>query len=128
MRWRCNAESCGSFPKGFEFIDNGGVCPKCNRQGPSKYVVALIDVHLVVMDSKGPILGGEGRQYVACMPTREYLCRNPYEPFSASGHPLAVTCPKCQRSKEFRERAVVYAELAQLLDSPAKTTAVMGGG
>lgn len=127
MRFRCNMPACGSFPKGFEFVDHGGVCPKCGSSG-APLVVALIDVHLMVMDSKGPIQGRMGRQYVACERARAYLCRHPEEPFAATDDPRAVTCPKCVRTGEFRAEASAYEELAQMVSDslPTVTVADMG--
>ena len=124
MRFRCNMSTCGTFPQGFEFEDNSGVCPKCNASGPPR-VAALIDVHLMVMHAKGPIEGKLGRQMVACQPKREYLCRNQFEMFSASDDPTAVTCPKCLRTDAFRERAAIE-ELAMSGESPALVTVDLG--
>lgn len=126
MRFRCNMPTCGEFPRGFEFEDHGGECPKCGMKGPSRHVAALIDVHLLVLDRKGPILGGEGRQYVACEPKRAYLCRGPHDVWSATGDVLAVTCPKCVRTGEYRERAAGVAELARTLDAPTLAVVDMG--
>lgn len=125
MRFRCNMPTCGEFPRGHEFEDNGGVCPKCGASG-GKMIATLIDVHLMVMDRKGPIQGGEGRQYVACEPKRDHLCRSPMHPWSASDDVLAVTCPKCVRTREYRERAAGIAELLSKLEAPTLTAVDFG--
>jgi hypothetical protein len=114
MRFRCN--HCSDFPRTFfEWEGRGGECPQCGRKGPPA-VAPLADVHLVVQDDKGPIMG-QFRQRVACQPKREFLGRSVREPFHASDDPRAVTCPKCRGMKEWQERAMMYEELEEALAS-----------
>lgn len=119
MRFRCNL--CGDFPQGFEFEDHAGVCPKCGASG-SPHVAALIDVHFIVMDRKGPIVGSLGRQLIACQPQRSYLCRHPNEPFAASDEAAAVTCPRCRSTPAWRERARLIEQLLPALEPAATVT------
>lgn len=121
MRFRCNLPACGAFPKGFEFEDNGGECPKCGAKGPP-LVATLTDICLLVPDRKGPIRGRSGGLYVACQPARAYLCRHSEDRFAATGDVLAVTCPRCVKTREFRERAAGIDELAGLLETAPRVT------
>lgn len=117
MRFRCNMPTCGPFPKGFEFEDNAGVCPKCKASG-SPRVAALVDVHFMVMDPMGPIRSDHGRQFVACQPKREHLALHPLvsnEFFSATGEVAVVTCPACKRTEAYRQAAQGYDELMMAL-------------
>lgn len=117
MRFRCNMPTCGKFPKGFEFEDNAGVCPKCKASGPM-HIAALADVHFMVMDHMGPIHSMHGRQFVACQPKREHLALHPMvsnEFFSASGEVANVTCPACKKTESYRQAAQGYDELMQAL-------------
>ncbi len=123
MRFRCSNVACGLWPRSFEFEDNGGECPKCGLKGPPG-IASLIDVHLVVMNPRGPIMGRMGRQLIACQPNRAYLCRFPSEPFAATDDPRAVTCPKCQRLPAFREVATQYDEMGEILGALGETPRV----
>ncbi len=123
MRFRCNL--CSEVPRMFEWEDNSGACPKCGASGPP-LVAALVDVHLMVMSRKGPIMGRMGRQYVCCQPERAYLNRHPAEQFFATDDLRAVTCPKCLRSREFAEMAPLYEDLERAVEAPAITTVDMG--
>jgi uncharacterized CHY-type Zn-finger protein len=91
-------------------------------------IAPLIDVHYMVMSNMGPITGSEGRQYVACQPKREYLCRHPNERFAATGTPEAVTCPKCKRTKEFAEAAHTIESLLESLAPPPSVTVDLKAG
>lgn len=97
-RYRC--VRCGPPPAGLEW---GGKpeCPKCGRSG-MPHVFELCDVHLMVMDDRGPITGAEGRQFIACEPRREHLALIGGDGFAASGDVRAVTCAACKRTKHFR--------------------------
>lgn len=102
MRFRCNC--CGELPSMFEFEADAPVCPQCGATGVP-YVVPLIDVHFVILDSKGPIPGQVGRQKIACEPTREHLGLGPLTPYAATGEIEAVTCPRCRGTRDYQERA-----------------------
>src|SRR5690242_6691309 len=101
MRFRCYA--CGPAPHGFEWSGDP-VCPRCNRVGPP-VVQVLVDVHLMLMDPKGPIYGRWGRQLVACQPKRAHLALHSNDTFAASDDPRAVTCPACRRTPEWQAMA-----------------------
>src|SRR4051794_1787294 len=68
MRFRCYR--CSNPPRYFEFADKDA-CPKCGTSvDATPAVVELADVHLTVMDARGPIMGSRGRQFIACDPKR----------------------------------------------------------
>jgi hypothetical protein len=112
MRFRCNL--CSQWPATLEFEDNAGACPKCGAcEVP--FVARLIDVHLMVVDARGPIRGGRGRQMVACQPARDHLAKSTLDLFSASDDPRAATCPRCRRTPLWKDRARQIDELARAL-------------
>lgn len=107
MRFRCNVCYETTFPKDFTFEDRGGVCPQCGASG-MPLVVPLVDIHLVVLDRKGPIVGKMGRQKIVCQPRRTYLATHMGEHFSATDNPSVVTCPRCKRLPEFQAQCVLW--------------------
>lgn len=98
---------------GLEYESDTGQCPRCNRSPITHpYTVhPLIDVHFIVMDSRGPILGSFGRQLVACQPKREFLAAHSEDSYAATDDPRSVTCPACKRTKEWQELAKLFPEL-----------------
>lgn len=110
-RFRCI--NCGQFPDGFLFEANPGAaaCPKCHSSGPM-FITPIVDVHFVVMDRKGPILGAMGRQYVACQRKRDHLALHQYDNFAATDDPSAVSCLSCRGTKEWQEAAELDPSIA----------------
>lgn len=72
----------------------------------------LVDVHFMVLHEHGPITGQWGRQYVACEPRRDALAKHPEDMYAATDDPRAVTCPSCKGTKQFKELAKLFPEIA----------------
>jgi hypothetical protein len=101
-RFRCI--QCGEPPDGFLFEADLPTCPRCHASGPM-HIVPIVDVHYVVMDPKGAILGSMGRQYVACSPKRTGFAMHQFEQFAATDVPSAVTCRSCRGTRMWQEAA-----------------------
>lgn len=118
MKYRC--VRCAAMPKGFVFEadpcdETGyGMCPKCGANHPP-FIYELTDIHFMVLDPKGPIIGSWGRQYIACQPRREYLGLHAGDPFLASDWPPAVTCASCRGTKPWQDMAQLFPELRREL-------------
>lgn len=111
MRWRCHACAAGNLYLEWE---GDPQCPRCGRAylPGQPMVVALTDVHLVVMDPQGPIWGGQGRQRIACQPKRDVLARHNLDLFSATDDPRVVTCPSCKGTPDYEALSALYPEIA----------------
>lgn len=112
-RLRC---PCGGMEAGGFVYEGNGVndpCPRCGRAGPA-HIAKLVDVHFVVMDHGGPILGSVGRQYVACQRRRDHLAAHEYDTFAATDEAPVVTCQSCRGTKEWQEAAKKYPEIAEI--------------
>lgn len=109
-RFRCYA--CGQPPRYHEWEADDLIapCPRCG-QVDTPIIQPLTDIHFIVMDPAGVIQGARGRQYVACMPDRPHLGRNPFDDFAASDVASAVTCPRCRSTKGWQEHAKFFPEL-----------------
>ncbi len=88
------------------------VCPRCGAG--EQAIVRLVDVHFVVADPAGPIVGRLGRYKVACEPKRQFLAKSQIDTYSASGEPTAVTCRACMRTRDYEEMLAVSEELQAL--------------
>lgn len=117
MRFRCRRH--GSAPKFFEFADDtgDGVCRKCVEQGwplccaadAPEQIHQLVDIHLVVRDPRGPIIG-QTRQHVACEPLRDGLAMHSHDDYCATDDPRVVTCPSCRGTQSWRDLAQFLAK------------------
>ena len=107
MRYRCYR--CGSHPNWLEW-EGDPQCPRCGTIN-QRTVIRLADVHLIVADPKGPIMGMHDRQYIACQPKRDYLAVGPQDTFSATPDPRVVSCPSCKGTPEFKELAKLFPEI-----------------
>lgn len=97
---------------GFLFEADKPVCPRCGRFGPM--VLPIIDVHFLVEDPHGPILGQSARYRVACEPKRDGLALHIHDQYAASGDVRAVTCRSCKATQAFVEQSAFLPLLAQL--------------
>lgn len=125
MRFRCSNPACGPFPQGFVF-EGRSACPKCGATpAQPKMVQPLISIHLVVVGS-GPIMGGEGRQHVACQPRRDALARHEYDLFAATGEVEQVTCPACMKTRAYQDMARASEAYAETLAASAPGVSYTG--
>lgn len=122
--FRCNR--CGIPPRGLEFEADRGECPKCGTSGVPN-IHELVPVHFIVMDRSGPILGAEGRQFVACQKRRDVLGRHRYDQFFATGSAMAVTCPSCKGTKWWQDAAAAIPGLREALEIEANFIKQQGG-
>lgn len=104
--WRCPNPDClnSSLDSWFEFESEYPTCPKCGLQPPA--IQKRVLIHLVVMDTKGPIVGQLGLRYrMACSPRRVVLATHTNG--EAATNDLAqVNCPGCLLSEDFRRGLV----------------------
>lgn len=116
MRFRCI--HCGPAPgvpgwqDGFLFESDRPECPKCGRFGDMS-IAPIQDVHLLVEDARGPILGSSRRFRVACEPARDVLARHQYDRYAATADVLAVTCRSCKGTPAYQAMAALHPELAE---------------
>lgn len=140
-RYRCFW--CAPAPKGLEYENATGQCPKCGRP-PGHAVHQLTDVHYLAASPSGPIppgpasplygtmygCGGDSRRVVACQKRRDALALHREDAFSATDDPRAVTCSACRRTPEWQAHAAVFGELEQALaeaKGAAKAVLDLGG-
>ncbi len=97
-RFRC--VRCGVPPEGYVYAGDTPECPKCGHC----QTIQLCDIHLLVADRKGPIMGLY-RQYVACEPDRDGLATHMHDDYSATIDPRVVTCPSCQGTDIWKQMA-----------------------
>lgn len=108
MRFRCNR--CGVWPQMYEFEADAPICQKCGAVGVPM-VALLVDVHYLAPDPRGNVLTGSGRMKVACEPGRTHLATSSGAPWSATGEPSAVTCPRCKGSRPYLDAVQADEEL-----------------
>lgn len=96
----------------FDFEAEGPICPKCGADAKlPEYVhtvVELVQVHFLVKDKAGLMIGKGSRYRAACDPKAIIG-----DKFRATGDPTAVTCRRCQESSDYpeeRRRRVDHAE------------------
>jgi hypothetical protein len=117
-RFRCRRH--GSAPRFHEFADDTGegVCQRCIEDGwplccaadAPEQIHELVDIHLIVMDPRGPILGSQGRQHVACEPKRDGLALHRHDQYAATDDARIVTCPSCQGTAVWKQIAEFLAK------------------
>lgn len=102
MRFRCPFCLISQRPlMPLEFESVTGECLRCGRFSK----LELVPVHYLVLGS-GPLFGQHGgKQRIACQPKRDYLARHEQDMFSATGEAKQVSCPDCQRTREWQEAA-----------------------
>lgn len=122
MRFKCNC--CGKWPQAHVFESDVGTCDRCGAHG-LPHVALLCEVHFIVMDPKGAIDSIHGRQYVACEPNRPYLALMGGPHYAATPDPRIATCPSCRGTRQWKEAAAQYEELAQAVGRRGPTTVDM---
>jgi hypothetical protein len=99
--FRCQNQKCSTDPHGrliFDFESNEPVCPNCKadaRLPEFKHtVIKLTTIHLHLKDPKGQDIGQGSRYRVAC--GGSLAGRH------GSGDAIAVNCPECKATKEYK--------------------------
>lgn len=113
-RFRCYCCRCSVPGKFHEFEADAPACPKCGAGEPA--VIELCDVHFLLPDQGGPVVGEFGRRYkVVCEPGREVLATSIYDDYAASGDPRATTCRSCKGVLAWRQAASHFKEMRAAL-------------
>lgn len=98
--YRCILCKTPTEPFGHDFVNSEPCCPKCKLSGVN--ILPLVYIHLYFPDVDGPILGTAGVCYrVACKPK----ARNP-RGVPCSTQAITVTCPECQKTRDYQEAKV----------------------
>lgn len=100
--WRCPNPDCleNATDTWFDFESDYPTCPKCGLEPPA--IQKRVLIHLLVADTKGPIMGSQGLRYhMACHPQRVILA-TATNGEAASNDPAQVNCPGCLLSDDFQ--------------------------
>ncbi len=111
-RYRCYHCPRLNIPVPGEFHHFESDKPVCDRCGQSTGVQVLVDVHFLIADPRGELLGShETRWRLACDRKRDHYAKHTEDTFSCTPDPRVVTCPSCRGVPEWEQMMKGFAAM-----------------